>query len=69
MRTHWLLSAKVTVTDSAGNPIPGGDLTKTASGSQIRVRVSLMYDPVRWIDGVQGLDGSQIAATTMMRRE
>ena len=62
-------AAQVTITDSSGNPIPGGDLTKAVSGSQIQVRVSLMYDPVRWIDGVKGLDGRQIATTTMMRRE
>lgn len=62
-------AAQVTITDASGNPIPGGDLTKAVSGSQIRVRVSLMYDPVRWIDGVKGLDGRQIATTTMMRRE
>jgi Flp pilus assembly protein TadG len=62
-------AANVTVSDSTGNPIPGGDLEKSASGSQIRVRVSLMYDPVRWIGGFKGLDGSEISAMSMMRRE
>jgi Flp pilus assembly protein TadG len=62
-------AAKVQVTDSVGNPVPGSDLTMISSGSQVRVRVSLVYDPVRWIKGIPGLNGRQIAATTIMRHE
>jgi Flp pilus assembly protein TadG len=62
-------AAKVQVTDSVGNPVPGSDLTMIPSGSQVRVRVSLVYDPVRWIKGIPGLNGRQIAATTIMRHE
>jgi Flp pilus assembly protein TadG len=59
----------VTVTDAAGGPIPGGDLTKVPVGSQIRVHVSIQLDPVRWIGVIGSLDGSNVAATAMMRRE
>jgi Flp pilus assembly protein TadG len=62
-------AVKVTVTDALGNTIANGDLTKLATGSQINVRVTLVYGSVRWIGGFAGLDGQQIAATTMMRRE
>jgi Flp pilus assembly protein TadG len=62
-------AVKVTVTDALGNSIASGDLTKLATGSQINVQVSLVYGSVRWLDGFAGLDGQQIAATTMMRRE
>jgi len=62
-------ATNVTVTDSAGNAIPNGNLSGTSTGSQIRVRVTLQYDQVRWIGGVSGLDGSQIVSMTGMRRE
>jgi Flp pilus assembly protein TadG len=62
-------AAQVTVTDSAGNSIPGGALNGVPSGSQIRVRLRLQFDPVRWIGGFSGLNGRQIEATTVMRRE
>ena len=62
-------AADVTVTDSTGNPIPGGNMASVATGSQVRVQVTLQFDPVRWVGGVKGLDGSEVAATTMMRRE
>lgn len=62
-------AAQVTVTDAGGAAITGGDLTKIPSGTQLSVQVTLQYDPVRWIGTFNGLDGRQIAATTMMRRE
>ena len=52
-----------------GNSVPAGNLGQMASGAQISVTVSVQYDPVRWIDGFKGLDGVQIASTTLMRRE
>lgn len=61
--------AEVTVTDSAGNPISGGDLTSIASGSQVAVNVTLPYDDVRWISHLKILSGSEVTATSMMRRE
>jgi Flp pilus assembly protein TadG len=62
-------AAEVTVTDGLGNTISNGDLTKLATGSQINVQVTLLYGSVRWLGGFAGLDGQQIAATSMMRRE
>ncbi len=59
----------VRVSDSTGTTIPAGNLTSVATGSQLRVQVTLQFDPVRWISGFDGLDGQQITATTMMRRE
>ncbi len=59
----------VTVSDSTGTPIPAGNLASVATGSQLRVQVTLQYDPVRWFGGFKGLDGSEVAATAMMRRE
>jgi Flp pilus assembly protein TadG len=62
-------AAQVTVTDALGSSIAGGNLTTIATGSQINVRVTLPYDSVRWLGGFKGLNGQQIAATTMMLRE
>jgi Flp pilus assembly protein TadG len=62
-------AAQITVTDGAGNSVPGGNLEQFPTGSQLTVRVSLQYDPVRWISGFKGLDGMDITATTVMRRE
>jgi len=59
----------VTVTDSAGNSIAGTALGGVPSGSEIRVQVTLQFDPIRWISGVSTLDGQQITSTTIMRRQ
>jgi Flp pilus assembly protein TadG len=59
----------VTITDGNGNAIAGGNLSGMATGSAIRVRVMLQFDPVRWVSGISELSGSQIATTTTMRRE
>ena len=59
----------VTITDGSGNAIASGDLSKMATGSAIRVRVTLQFDPVRWVNGISELSGSQIMTTTIMRRE
>jgi Flp pilus assembly protein TadG len=61
--------AQITVTDGAGNPVPSGNLEKSATGSPLKVTVQVRYDPVRWIDGIKGLDGTTISSTTVMRRE
>jgi Flp pilus assembly protein TadG len=62
-------AVQVTVTDGTGNSVPAGNLSQVASGSQLSVSVRVQYDPVRWINGFKGLDGSEIASTTLMRRE
>jgi Flp pilus assembly protein TadG len=59
----------VTVSGAGGANIAGGSLTTLPSGTQIRVQVTVRYDPVRWINGIGELSGSEITATTMMRRE
>jgi len=59
----------VTVTGAGGVAIVGGSLTTMPTGSQVQVQVTLRYDPVRWISGISELNGSELTATTMMRRE
>lgn len=59
----------VTVSDSAGNSVLGGNLTSIASGSQVMVNVKLQYDSVRWITHLGILNGNEVTATSMMRRE
>lgn len=59
----------VTVTMADGTPIVAGLLTTIPSGSQLRVQVTLRYDPVRWVSGIGDLNGSELTSTTMMRRE
>jgi Flp pilus assembly protein TadG len=58
----------VTVTNAAGTSM-SGSLATVAQGSQIRVQVTMQFEPVRLISGFEGLDGSQITTTTMMRRQ
>jgi Flp pilus assembly protein TadG len=62
-------AAQITIADAAGNPVPDGNLQQYATGSPLKVTVQVNYDPVRWIDGVKGLDGTTILSTTVMRRE
>ena len=38
-----------------------GNLKSIPTGSQVRVQVTLQFDPVRWIGGVKGLDGSEMS--------
>jgi Flp pilus assembly protein TadG len=57
----------VTVMNSAGTSMSGA-LTLT-TGAQVRVQVTMQFEPVRFISGFEGLDGSQITTTTMMRRQ
>lgn len=57
----------VTVMNAAGTSM-SGSMTVT-TGSQIRVQVTMQFEPVRFISGFAGLDGSQITTTTMMRRQ
>jgi Flp pilus assembly protein TadG len=58
----------VTVSTDDGSTI-SGSLASVPSGSQIQVRVTMQFDPVRLISGISELDGSQITTTTMMRRD
>ena len=58
----------VTVMNSAGTTM-SGSLAAVTTGTQLRVRVTMQFEPVRFISGFEGLDGSQITTTTMMRRQ
>jgi Flp pilus assembly protein TadG len=57
----------VTVMNSAGTTMSGAMTVTT--GAQVRVQVTMQFEPVRYISGFEGLDGSQITTTTMMRRQ
>ena len=59
----------VNVTDSAGVPIPSGDLSSVASGTQVNVEVQLQYSAVRWLTGLGFMNNRTMPATTYMRRE
>lgn len=61
--------AQITVTNGSGNPVPSGDLQQYSTGSPLKVTVQVPFDPVRWIDVINRLDGTSISATTTMRRE
>lgn len=61
-------AVQVTVRNSGGT-ITGSDLGSTSTGSQVDVEVSLQFDSVRWISGLQILGGWNVQATGMMRRE
>jgi Flp pilus assembly protein TadG len=64
------LVAATTVTVMSGDGTSmSGDITSIPSGSQVRVQVTMQFDPVRLISGIGELDGSQITTTTMMRRD
>jgi Flp pilus assembly protein TadG len=58
----------VTVMSSDGSTM-SGSMTSIPSGSQVRVQVTMQFDPVRLISGISELDGSEITTTTMMRRD
>ncbi len=58
----------VTVMNSAGTSM-SGSLAAVTTGSQIRVQVTMQFEPVRLISGFEGLDGSQLTTTTRMRRQ
>jgi len=64
------LSSAVQVTvRNSGGAITGSNLGSTSTGSQVAVEVSLQFDSVRWISGLQILGGWNVQATAMMRRE
>jgi Flp pilus assembly protein TadG len=62
-------TAQITVTDAAGNAVPSGNLQKYTTGAPLKVTVQVQYDPVRWINGIKGLDGMNVSSTSVMRRE
>lgn len=61
-------AVQVTVRNSSGT-VTGSDLGSTSTGSRVDVEVSLQFDSVRWISGLQILGGWNVQATGMMRRE
>lgn len=62
-------AVQVNVLDGSGQTIPGGNLATIPSGDPLSVEVVLQFDTVRWIQGVDYLNGQGISATTTMRRE
>jgi Flp pilus assembly protein TadG len=62
-------ATQVTVLDSNSSTISGGDLTTISSGSSISVQVVFNFDAVRWVRGVDYMDGQSLRVTTVMRRE
>ena len=59
----------VSVTNDAGTPVAGGDITTIAEGDPVRVVVSFQFDTVRWMQGMTYLTGQNVTTTTIMRRQ
>ena len=59
----------VTVSDGQGHLITGSDLGLVETGSPIEVDVSLKYDAVRWMGGLDILTNRELQITSVMRRE
>jgi len=60
----------------AGSAVNGGDVTVTPDpptsagyGEPVTVQVSVGYDDVSWLPGSMFLGGTEMSATTVMRRE
>lgn len=62
-------AVEVKVRDSAGTAIPGGNLTTIASGEVVSVQVTVQFEPVRWINFLDLLNGVANSTTTIARRE
>lgn len=60
--------AQITVS-SGGATLTGDAINDVASGDPITVTVSLDFDSVRWLQGVNLLDGRTLSSTTVMRRQ
>lgn len=58
----------VTVRDSSGTEIAGGDLTTIPSGDPLTIDVVFQYDAVRWLECFSAL-GIGLETETTMRRE
>ena len=62
-------AVQVTVLDGSGGALTGGDLTAINTGSSLSVQVAVQFDTVRWLNGLNQLDGRTITTTTVTRRE
>jgi Flp pilus assembly protein TadG len=65
------LTAGVTVRveDAAGDALSGSELSAVTTGAAIRVTVSMNFDVVRVIPGLDSYDNRVLATSTVMRRE
>jgi Flp pilus assembly protein TadG len=59
----------VNVSDAAGQPIAGGDLTSVNTGTPINVEVTLDFAAVRWIGRGYHANNTTLRTTTRARRE
>lgn len=59
----------VTVRNAAGCTLVGSELGNVSTGAPVEVQVSLPFNNVRWISGLQFLGGRTMNAATVMRRE
>jgi Flp pilus assembly protein TadG len=61
--------AQVTVSTNSGGVLTGSAVNTVPSGDPITVTVSLSFDAVRWLQGVNFLGGRVLSSTTVMRRQ
>ena len=61
--------SQVTLRDANGAVITGSGLELIDSGVPVEVIVSLPFDTVRWIGGLQILGGRSVQVASVMRRE
>lgn len=54
------------ITTSSGD---GADLSTVNAGSSVSVKVSIEYNAVRWLSGLDFLGGKTVSSTTIMRKE
>ena len=62
-------AVKTTVASATGEALDAGELAMIAPGSPVRVDVSLEFDAVRYIPGLDQLDDRFVQVSTIMRRE
>jgi Flp pilus assembly protein TadG len=62
-------AVNVAVTDEDGSSVSGGDLADIDAGTPLTVRVTLQFQAVRWISGLDILGGQAIETATITRRE
>ena len=57
------------VSDSAGNTVSGANLSAITSGSSVSVQVTLEFEAVRWIKGMDYMNEKSITTAAVMRRD
>lgn len=58
----------VTIKNSAGATVTGTGLQNIASKQDVVVEVNFNYSAIRWVGGLNVLDGKSLSCTTTMRR-